>query len=195
MSEGHYCVIHKVPFFKKGKMRNYAHPIEGTDPVEWCNEEEKTEEKVTETPTEKPAHIPTKPFQRGSPEERSSIESQVAFKGIVELLVGKVIDLKHPLTQTVINYASSKLSNWSSMGPVEEAETIEGLIVTKEQLKKIANLAKDKGYTPDLAVSVMIRKFNIANSKQLTEKQADEFIKLLEAGYGLKEVEPRDIPF
>ena len=36
----HYCPIHDVDFFKKGKMKNWAHPIEGTDPVEWCNEPE-----------------------------------------------------------------------------------------------------------------------------------------------------------
>ena len=32
----HYCPAHNVNFFKKGKMKGYAHPIEGTD--EWCNE-------------------------------------------------------------------------------------------------------------------------------------------------------------
>ena len=34
---GHYCELHGVNFFKKGKMKGYAHPIEGTDG--WCNEE------------------------------------------------------------------------------------------------------------------------------------------------------------
>jgi len=33
----HFCQEHGVPFFKKGKMKGYAHPIEGTD--QWCNEE------------------------------------------------------------------------------------------------------------------------------------------------------------
>jgi len=32
----HWCDIHNTNFFKKGKMKNYAHKIEGTD--EWCNE-------------------------------------------------------------------------------------------------------------------------------------------------------------
>lgn len=32
----HWCSVHNTAFFKKGKMKNYAHPIEGTD--EWCNE-------------------------------------------------------------------------------------------------------------------------------------------------------------
>jgi len=37
--EGHWCSKHNTAFFKKGKMRGYAHPIEGTEG--WCNEEEK----------------------------------------------------------------------------------------------------------------------------------------------------------
>lgn len=32
----HWCPIHNVPFFKKGKMKWWAHKIEGTD--EWCSE-------------------------------------------------------------------------------------------------------------------------------------------------------------
>jgi hypothetical protein len=42
----HYCPIHNVNFFKKGRMKGYAHPIEGTD--EWCNEDtiQKETEKV-----------------------------------------------------------------------------------------------------------------------------------------------------
>ena len=37
---GHYCTEHEMVFFKKGKMKGYAHPVEGTDPTEWCNEPE-----------------------------------------------------------------------------------------------------------------------------------------------------------
>lgn len=33
---GHFCKDHNTPFFKKGKMKNYAHPIGDTG--EWCNE-------------------------------------------------------------------------------------------------------------------------------------------------------------
>ena len=35
---GHYCKEHETVFFKKGKMRGYAHPIGDTG--EWCNEPE-----------------------------------------------------------------------------------------------------------------------------------------------------------
>ena len=32
----HWCETHQTNWFKRGRMRNYAHPIEGTS--EWCNE-------------------------------------------------------------------------------------------------------------------------------------------------------------
>ena len=35
----HWCAQHSTPFFKKGKMKNYAHPIEGTN--SWCSEANK----------------------------------------------------------------------------------------------------------------------------------------------------------
>ena len=61
----HYCPVHNVNFFKKGKMKGYAHPVEGTD--EWCNEPELAPEATTATseppkpktdsPLPKPAEI------------------------------------------------------------------------------------------------------------------------------------------
>ena len=39
----HFCGIHKTEFFKRGKMRGFAHPIKdenGEDTGEWCNEED-----------------------------------------------------------------------------------------------------------------------------------------------------------
>src|SRR3990167_9026996 len=52
----HYCPVHDVNFFKSGRMKNYAHPVEGTK--EWCNEPDETPEpapqpaKSTASPTE-----------------------------------------------------------------------------------------------------------------------------------------------
>lgn len=48
----HWCSVHKTPFFKKGKMKNYAHMIKdenGEDTGEWCNESKsQTEEQEFE---------------------------------------------------------------------------------------------------------------------------------------------------
>ena len=39
MANQHYCSVHNTAYFKAGRMKGYAHKIEGTEPVEWCNEE------------------------------------------------------------------------------------------------------------------------------------------------------------
>ena len=48
-TKSHWCSIHKTPFFKKGKMKAYAHPIkdeDGTETGEWCNERKAPETKL-----------------------------------------------------------------------------------------------------------------------------------------------------
>ena len=46
--KGHWCSIHNCTFFKKGRMKGWAHKVEDTD--EWCNEIEETK---NETPEDK----------------------------------------------------------------------------------------------------------------------------------------------
>ncbi|KKM98741.1 hypothetical protein LCGC14_1154870 [marine sediment metagenome] len=53
----HWCEKHQTNFFKKGKMKGFAHKIEGTD--EWCNEEE-------------PQSSPDAPQQVSSPAKKGS---------------------------------------------------------------------------------------------------------------------------
>jgi len=55
----HWCGKHQTKFFKKGKMKSYAHPIEGTataDSVEWCHEhkEKPAQESSTAQKTDTP---------------------------------------------------------------------------------------------------------------------------------------------
>jgi len=59
----HYCPVHDVNFFKKGRMKNYAHPIEGTD--EWCNEPEAKKPE----PEQQPEASPNEPQQVLHPSE------------------------------------------------------------------------------------------------------------------------------
>lgn len=40
----HWCSLHNTEFFKKGKMKGYAHKVEGT--ADWCNEPELSPEKA-----------------------------------------------------------------------------------------------------------------------------------------------------
>jgi hypothetical protein len=55
----HWCEKHNAKFFKSAKMKTYAHPIDGTNPVEWCNEEQPTQQPVVgkeATKQEKPTN-------------------------------------------------------------------------------------------------------------------------------------------
>ena len=42
----HWCTAHNTPFFKRGQMKHYAHPIEGTK--DWCNEPSSAPQKAAQ---------------------------------------------------------------------------------------------------------------------------------------------------
>lgn len=90
--------------------------------------------------------------------------------------------------------------------PAEEMEGIahkegeEEPKVTPAQLKKIYATAKEQNYESSLATSIMIRLYGTGHSKELTKKQASDFIQKLSEGYGLTEnsttkEEVEDIPY
>ena len=178
--EGHFCEIHQVAFTKKsGKYGEFwSHKL---DDGSYCNEPKKVvdveikeeneprdkwEEKAPPATKVKPAFVP-----RGSPEERSSIESQVAFKGAVELLVGKVIDLKHPLAHTALNYAASKLGNWSSMGLPDNTQAL------KEQAKDEVYAQVAQINKPVTAAEVIADLKLIIDSKKITNPEVVHILK------------------
>jgi len=51
--KNHWCSVHQTPFFKKGNMKAYAHPIKDASGITagWCNESE-TKQAKAEVPTE-----------------------------------------------------------------------------------------------------------------------------------------------
>lgn len=59
--KGHWCGLHSTPFFKKGKMKAYAHPIknaQGQDTGEWCHEHKGTPPPAPEPPQKATAQAP-----------------------------------------------------------------------------------------------------------------------------------------
>ena len=70
----HFCTTHNTNFFKKGRMKEFAHPIDGTEPQQWCNE-----------PATSPE--PPKTVQGGTqqPPESSTDLSTITFKNAGEL--------------------------------------------------------------------------------------------------------------
>ena len=94
MAAGHYCKIHKTPFFKTAKMTGYAHPIKDGEgkTIGWCNEDAKEVAKLPPQNPERP------PLQKDEPTSeqlkpfdptRKSIERQTALKASVEWCIAK----------------------------------------------------------------------------------------------------------
>jgi len=186
MASEHYCKEHDAIWFMKGKMKNYAHPIEddeGNATGKWCNEPEGTEPKPKKE---------TKDTE--SPGRQTSIEAQNAYTGIIALMCSGKIDIHSPLAETATNYAMSKLGNWSSMGAVEESQPSNEPMITGSQSSKILELAKEKSYDNQLVVAMLLRLYEVSARKDLTKKQASDFIEKLAEGYGLGE-NPKDLPF
>lgn len=117
MSDTHYCVKHQTVWFKKGKMKRYAHPIKdesGEDTSEWCNE-----------PKSEGASKAPEPSRSGSTND--SIESQVAFKGMVELWIADKLGDK--AKETTVNWAMARID-------------LPGVIVTKIEEAKSEKTTK-----------------------------------------------------
>ena len=187
-------------------MKGYAHPIlddDGEKTGEWCNAPE------GEGEADKPdAEMTPDMWAMKDYLERWSIETQTAYKGVVELLVAKIILPDGELGKGAIDWASThfKPSPPTQKPAPKPAESTQGTPdneprLTEAQAKKIYATSKEKGYKPDTCTSILALKFHIGTSKDLTRKQASEFIELLESGYGLdadwneEKTEPEDLPY
>ena len=184
----HYCEEHGVKFFKTAKMKTYAHTIEGTEPTEWCNEQEGG---AIPAPS---SEMSKKDWSDKDQAKRDSIEAQNAYTGVVQMMVSGVLVDTNGLFQSAMNYAASKLGKWASQGVVE-SKSVEGLATT-DQLKRIFATAKEKKYDTTEATAIMMRLYDTPSSKKLTKKQADEFIQVMVDGkYKDDTIEPEDLPF
>lgn len=87
MATEHYCSIHGKVFFKKGKMRGYAHPIQdenGEDTGEWCNEDAK---EVAKLEPKKPEPVPLQTGEEPIPKTKEQLIAEyVWFKELGEWL-------------------------------------------------------------------------------------------------------------
>ena len=65
----HFCKIHNTAFFKKGKMKNFAHPI--GDSGKWCDEHKEDNEKAKPAPVlEQPAPSQPEVVAESAPPEQ-----------------------------------------------------------------------------------------------------------------------------
>ncbi len=176
----HFCIEHDTAFFKRGKMKGYAHPIQdkdGEDTGEWCNEEEAETKPDKQTP---------------STDTNSSTEAQVAIKEIGEdWRAGKLEDNAREVL-TYKNWIISKLGNWSSQGVEESSPTnelkVEVKPTTLEQRQRLSAIMKkwDAGEAQD----ILIERWHTNETKHLNFEQMEDFLTKLE-----KPIEPEEIPF
>ena len=120
----HYCKEHKVNYFKSGKMRGYAHKIEGTD--EWCNEPEPPK-------AEKPA--PTK--QQEAP---STATSEVLHPEEPEPSIINLDWLKEQQEELL----ARGLESWDNKGLKDRIDKITGCKSAKVS-EAVGNLTKEQG--------------------------------------------------
>ena len=75
----HYCSTHDVNFFKKGRMKNYAHPIEGTN--DWCNEDDQKKQVIEEGEKLTEEYWPEEATQPSPPAPEQPLQQEEQEKG------------------------------------------------------------------------------------------------------------------
>ena len=154
-----------------------------------------------------------------STERQASIETQNAYSGVVQLMIGGIVKRDEPLGQAVMNYASSKLNKWYSQGEVPDDATTKikpavptKLVTAEEVIKDLTTISKSgkmskedikeavaklaggvKGTTVEMVRSLPPEALaKLANQIKvlLPSKLVQEAQRL-----GATEIEPEDVPF
>ncbi len=194
-----WCSEHKTAWFKKGKMKGFAHPIlddEGNPTGEWCNKpEEESKAKSGEKYQPRPSGH--------TPEERASIENQVRAKIIAELWISKTLDRDSVLVHKLIDWlnALGEISiSQAKISPVSK-EAIpttppqpkgvvtattgaekQGEEVIHITVKDLVDIAKEKGYDSSNVTAIIVRHFKKAKASELNQEQIDWLYNQLKDG-------------
>lgn len=126
MSE-HWCSTHNTPYFMKGKMQRYAHPVKdaqgntlkderGRDI--WCNEDDAQLERPAPAPKTEAPWVPAI-----NPDKQASIEAQNALTNLTNLAIAEILP-PHMVEALIIALLSRTGINWGDCkgGLVEEAK-------------------------------------------------------------------------
>ena len=177
MSEeaGHYCTIHDTTFFKKGKMKGYAHPIKdenGKDTGLWCNEKEE-EEKPKEY---KKADYKSDRF-KADPAKQASIELQHYTSEVRELWVAGKFKDDSPRVKRYLEILDEKIGMPISKGgaPVKPPVIIPPVPkVSKETMELLFEAQANAVVTnAQLQAEVAKRGWTAKNRGELTQDQAE----------------------
>ncbi len=113
MNEFH-CTLHNTAFFKKGKMKRFAHPIGDTG--EWCNMpegQEPVKEAASPASPAPPAPITMTPelWAEKDRAKQDSIEKQVIFTGIMGAFTAGKLDGNAPIVKAIIGWGLEHFPN------------------------------------------------------------------------------------
>ena len=177
MSESHYCVIHKTPFFKKGAMKAYAHPIkdENGETTGWCNE---------------PKGQTKQKWGGKTPEELELSCRSYALSYAKDLAVAGKIEVKD------IPSLATEFYNWMQAKPTAVKDTIKGEskiilagdLVSETELSSEPITAEQKERLKELQEKLpgralqLIKKWGwgVTTITKLTEGQAKHLIEEME---------------
>ena len=183
----YFCQEHQTNFFKTPKMKGYAHPIEGTEPTEWCNRPEDLPPPDASTKAFKPAQA--KEF-KADPAKTDSIEVQVAFKGVVELVVAKALDINSELADAALRWAGGRLDTPPRVDVTPEKGKLPEKLTTpmSEEQKGILKGYKDA----KVPLSDYLNTLNLHPTaiSKMSMAEADLLINFVKG-----QQEPEDLPF
>ena len=120
-------------------------------------------------------------------QQRVSIEGQCAMKCWTELEVAGIPigNISELLREAIESKIRGFMGDEVVTDHIEREITIVEPLLTIPQLNKIISLAKEKGYSNELAIAIMLRLYHKGATKALTQKEAEDFIEKLGAGYML----------
>ena len=119
----YYCKEHDAEFFKKGKMKRLAHPIGDTGT--WCNmpEGQEPEPEAPPPPVAKDGMTPELWAEKDRAQAHS-IETQVAFKGIIDLLTAKIIGVEGDYAFKALDWAIAHLqTDKTTTAPTQKSQS------------------------------------------------------------------------
>uniref|UniRef100_A0A6M3L609 Uncharacterized protein n=2 Tax=viral metagenome TaxID=1070528 RepID=A0A6M3L609_9ZZZZ len=106
----HYCSVHDVNFFKKGKMRGYSHPIEGTN--DWCNEDDQKKQVIEEGEKDIKEYWP----------EETSVEQEPRTEPEKKVSLSQLRRIKELIGQTGVSINDVKVHVGGKFGKVRSEE-------------------------------------------------------------------------
>ena len=117
----HWCAKHKTAWFRKGKMKGFAHPVlndqTGEPTGEWCNEPGGEDTQASDKPAPKVA------YGQDSPEKRRSIERQTAAQIAFEYGINDedTLDKPSPWTLRKALIQAEQVYQWIANGTIPES--------------------------------------------------------------------------